>query len=132
MSEILVHIKNPSIDPHGIQPAIMRIIAGNRGPTPQPQIADAITQKFAAPYIEQLERLIDQGAIKNPPDNLVAFVLTTEGRDWCHGQGIKVAGYSRVEVEPEPKEQQDASDITPPARKRGRPRKDAAAPAADA
>jgi len=134
MSEILVHTSSPAIDPHRIQPAIMRIIAANRGPTPQAQIADAITQKFAVPYIEQLERLIDQGAVRNPPDNLVAFVLTPEGREWCHGQGIRVAGFSPVQAEPETQEEepQDASSPPPAPRKRGRPRKDANAPAPDA
>jgi len=133
MSEILVHTASPAIDPHRIQPAIMRIIAANRGPTPQSQIADGITQKFAVPYIEQLERLIDQGAVRNPQDNLVAFVLTPEGREWCHGQGIRVAGFSPVQAEPETQEEpQDASSPPPAPRKRGRPRKDATAPAADA
>ena len=104
-----------------------------RQPRPDAAVADCRRDhpKFAVPYIEQLRRLIDQGAVQ-PPDNLVAFVLTPGGREWCHGQRNQGRGLLTVKQNPKPRRRSRRMRAAHPGRGSGTPRKDANAPAPDA
>lgn len=125
---ILVHAKG-SVDPHGVQRTIMEYLARQKsGIAGQPEITAHVLAECQAHAIQHLEALHNSGAIAPQAHAPGLFSLTPAGREWCAENGVKVrkaaqSDSSQEEPTNDPSEPQDAQP-----KKRGRPRRQAAAP----
>jgi len=120
---ILVHSKNPTVDPYGAQRVIMAYLAKQRnGQAGQPEIEAHVLAECQCHAIGQLEGLRNQGAIEPLDGSPSVLRLTAEGREWCREAGFLRKRANVMEDatdEPNEPEEQPAAP-----KKRGRPRRD--------